>query len=500
MRGYILETHKEANDTIKKDISVFSEKTCCFQEIQKPLDFWKNKNIVKLPPKNVPRGSINSHSGFKFQLRREQIFDFNVSKDEYYKLFLKICYTGIRLGLPHEFGYNHICPYCGFKNVDNSEEAGVANLEQQKVEINENTFQNLLDAVHKANIQKPNEKIIINSGNELFKILYDIQPVPYDRWRELLNMTFQELLKLPKDASEENYANAYGELSSYALDSIEEIGGFLNEEEKKTLIQILDQPLLQVIESIQTSILLPLSRIINGYNISGLFVPKSYNLDGFIIVDIDKFIKLHVSYLQNLIEKVTGFAKEKISYSVSQLSIFLSTFQKNVRAPLLLGGKIGIPYLLKAGIVSILRDMCDPNITVPNSEGVDNTSRIPQMVLKELLYKYRSERFRLTDENIRIEIAKRDEKEKMLIISKFDRMTKEEKTLELMKKRLGIGDWAVGGTKVIYAYNPEQYERDREQRIQMGFSDFPIGQEMAENRFYEENGGYDFEQVAEDEY
>ena len=503
VRAYILETHKEAKDTTAKDSSVYAEKTCCFQPIQKPLDFWNSKDIVKLPPRNVPRGSINSHSGFKFELRKQQVFEFNVSKDEYYKLFLKVCYTGIRVGYPHEFGYNHICPYCGFKNSNGStasafgsEEVGRGYLEQQKVEINEISFQKLLDAVHKANLQTPNPKINIESGNELFKILYDITPVPFERYRELLNITFQELTKLPKDASDENFANAYGELSAYALDALEELKGFLNENDILTVTQLLDQPLLQVIESIQTSLLLPLSRIINGYNDKQLELPKSYNLDGLIVKDIEKFMNLHVSYLNNLRAKVNGTAREKIIYALKQLSEFLTVFQKKVRAPLLLGGKIGIPYLLKASIISILRDMCDPNVIVPNSEGADATLRVPQMVLKELLYKYRNERFKLTDEEIRVELAKRDEKEKMLIISKFDRMTKEEKALELMKKRLGIGDWAVGGTKVIYAYNPEQYERDRIQRSEMGF----VVDEAVQNTFYEQNAAYDFAQVAEDEY
>jgi len=505
VRGYILETHKEAKDTLKKELSPYAERTCCFQPIQYPLEFWNKKVLVKLPSKNVPRGPINSHSGFKFNLRKEDIPVFNVTKDDYYKLFLKVCYTGIHIGLPHEFDYNNICFYCGFKRSNESEDKENierGSLEEQKIEINERSFQHLLDAVHKANSQKPNPKIIIENKNEIFKLLYDIQPAPFDRWRELLNTTIQELIKLPKDANDEDFANAYGEISSYTIESIEQIGGFIDDNEKATLLQILEQPLRQVIETLETSLLLPLSRIIKGYNLEQLNLPKSYNLDGSIVDDIKKFINLHTFYLENLKDKVTGFAKNKIIYAVSQLSIFISIFQNKIRSPLILGGKIGLPYILKGAIISILKDMCDPNVFNTEGDINDNTSRVPTMVLKSLLYKYRNERFKLTDEEIRIEIAKRDEKERMLIISKFDRLTKEEKAIELMQKRLGIGEWSVGGTKAIYTYNPEQYERDREQRIQMGFTGQGQGQgeDVQKDKFYEENAAYETHQTAEDDY
>jgi hypothetical protein len=83
------------------------------------------------------------------------------------------------------------------------------------------------------------------------------------------------------------------------------------------------------------------------------------------------------------------------------------------------------------------------------------------------LNKYKSEQFRLTEDEIRIEIAKRNEKEKMLIISKLDKMGKEEKAVEQLKMKYGMGDWAVGGTKAIYKLNLAQYEKESEQREQM---------------------------------
>jgi hypothetical protein len=80
------------------------------------------------------------------------------------------------------------------------------------------------------------------------------------------------------------------------------------------------------------------------------------------------------------------------------------------------------------------------------------------------------------------------------MINKLAKMTPEEKKVELMKKRLGLGDWAIGGTKAIYQYDPEQYERERAQRAEMG-----LGEEVAGGGAGAE-GGYDNDQMAADDY
>jgi len=521
VRGYILSTHKEATDSISKEMSPLVERTCCSNHLQNPSGFWKNKNLPLLSPKEVPRGPINSHSKFKFELRRDQKFEFNVSENDYYKIFLKVCFQGPRIGLFHEFGYNKICPYCEFKAPDDLELQGEAYLKEQRIEINSNTFNKLLDAIHLRNSIQKDSKINVEVGNEVLQILYNITPPPFEEWRVLLNETLMELMKLTKDAESEEFAVAYGKISNSAIQSLEELKGFISEREVELLDSMLDQPIRQVIESINMSIVLPLSRILNGFNLAQLKVPNTYNLDGLIIKDINTFIGLHTQYIEPLKEKLgTTFAKSKISFALKQLSVFLKTLQDKVREPLILGGKIGLSYIVKAGIVNILKDMVDPNVISPenfnDNTSLDTTSRIPILLLKELLNKYRSERFKLTDEDIRIEIAKRDEKEKVLIISNFDKMTKEEKSLELVKKRLGIGDWAVGGTKAIYAYNATQYERDRKQRVEMGITDFDgnvVNQEPAgripdnygffgggNDGFYEQNAAYDAQQTAEDDY
>ena len=61
-------------------------------------------------------------------------------------------------------------------------------------------------------------------------------------------------------------------------------------------------------------------------------------------------------------------------------------------------------------------------------------------------------------------------------------------------KRLGLGDWAVGGTKAIYKYDAEQYERERVQRIEMGFGETVMGGGQGQEE------GYNFQQIEADDY
>ena len=103
-----------------------------------------------------------------------------------------------------------------------------------------------------------------------------------------------------------------------------------------------------------------------------------------------------------------------------------------------------------------------------------------------------------TEDAIRDMIARRKEVEKQSVISKFGRMTEEEKTVELVNKRLGLGDWAVGGTKAIRLYDPAQYELERQQRAEMGLTDF-AGEYVPEGEAGDE-GGYDNAQMGEDDY
>ena len=510
IQAFILESHKYAKDTLKSEInSPYMLRTCCVQPLQKPLGFWKD--TFNLGVKNTPVGPRGSHSGFLFTLRKHPLFQLSISKDDYSNLFLKICNSGPRVGLPHEAGFNNICSYCGFKLPDftlpeelvphgklrDSEieklkkdtDTYIKNitadsLKTQGLTVSETTFQQLLTAVHNANTVPTLQPLHIDIGSETLNLLYDLDPSPFNEWKELIEKTRTGLSNLSKSASDTDFALAYGAISDYSVSVLEQFKNYLQPNDISTINNLLDQPVCQIAESYQSALLIPMKRIVSGFNISNLSLSSAQVVElvsgSSVILDINKFLQLHTNHLQSIISRLSPFAKHKIVYASNRLSVFLQTLRQKIRVPLLFGGKIGVPYIVKAGILGILYELIDSNTVVPDniyandtvSDGLDSGSRFPAEIVKELLSKHRNESFRLSVEEIRTEIAKRSEKEKMLIISKFDSMTPEEKAIEGTKKRLGLGDWSVGGTKAIYLYNPDQYERDRVQRANMGIVDF----------------------------
>ena len=216
-------------------------------------------------------------------------------------------------------------------------------------------------------------------------------------------------------------------------------------------------------------------------------------------------LKSHTDYIKNMSERVTGVGKSKIEYGVERLSTILNAFQKSIRGPMLPGGSRGVDYILKVAIAGTLYEMMNQNMSAPDGyseeDTVLDTSDLPKKIISELIIRYESETFRLTEEEIKLAIAVRNEKEKMLFINKLDKLSPEEKRLELMQKKLGLGDWSRGGTKSIYAYNSEQYEFERNQRTEMGLR----SQSQADryNLLSQEqamDSGYDNQQINPDDY
>ena len=283
----------------------------------------------------------------------------------------------------------------------------------------------------------------------------------------------------------------------------------IGERSNNILKNLLEQPISQLIESIRTSILVNLQRAIKGFNKSELAVgnefAREYELEGQIVTDINQFLSLHTSFIDNLNQKIKGFAKSKIVYGIDKLSSLLNTFQSSIRGVSLPGGSFGVAYILKSGVAGILYEMMNPNIGFPDTYigevYEEDTGSLVKEVISELIIRYDVESFKLTEDEIRLALAKRNEKEKILFINKLDTMTPEEKRLELINKRLGLGDWARGGSKGIYAFDPEQYDFEREQRIQMGIFD-PQDMEFQQKQMQEMamDSGYDNQQINEEDY
>jgi hypothetical protein len=87
--------------------------------------------------------------------------------------------------------------------------------------------------------------------------------------------------------------------------------------------------------------------------------------------------------------------------------------------------------------------------------------------------KYKRESLSFNDKQIKDLIAVREERERVNVVAQFNKLDAEQRKVEVMQRKLGIGKWAVGGTKVIYSYDKDYYDQERNKRIDAGLIDFP---------------------------
>jgi len=387
---------------------------------------------------------------------------------------------------------------------------GKVALETQKVTINKATFEDVMDATHTAFKVSKAISVMPISGIDLFVRLKDLDPEPFEGWRAIMSQSMERISRLTPGASELDVAEAYGALSNTAVEEFAEIGRRLGDRPMMLLKSLLAQGPRQIVESLRTYLLVPFQRLLVGFKVQSLRVQKSYELSTGTQDDLHQALEKHLEYLGPLMARTQGFTRAKLTQGRNRLAMILPILRDEVRAAFLPGGQFGLPYLVNALILGVLSEIINPNrVPVGSSDtaSIDVGARAPIQIMDACLNRLQLEGLTYSEQEIRDLIARRAEAEKVSIIAKMHKMTPEEKRGELMKKRLGLGDWAVGGTKAIYAYDPEQYERERAQRATMELGefggaaatpaatadDFGGGGAGAE-------GGYDNDQMAAEDY
>lgn len=525
--------------------SPFSETSSCFTVISDADGFWKEKMaaLPPLPPKLAPRGQACSQVVLPFRPRKMPRLLTEPPEELFYRVFLRVCYDGPRKGLPHEPGYTHKCIHCGFifpddpytespapplvkdlykewqSEIDAIITKGKSALETQKIPITKETFQDVLDTSHRRFHVEPYKQEKPVAGIALLRKLLAIEPPPFEGWRAIMNDTIERVSKMTPKPSDMDIAQAYGPMSEFALQSMEEIERRVGELSVKSLKRLFEQSPAQVTESIRTYFLVPFQRLLNGFHTEGLRVPPRFGLPPITRDAIDKALKAHVVYLEQLKKyiKPGGYTSLKLTHARMSLAALLPVLQNGVRSTLIPGGAKATPYIVATLVLGILSEFTTPNV-VPvashggSTAGYDATARVPINILEICLSRFQLEGLMFTEDEIRNLIAQRVDAEKMTFINDLDKMSPEEKKSELMMKRLGLGKWSIGGTKAITTLDPEQLEREQAKRIEMGFGDFIVDEATATHAqalLHEDEyggggagaeGGYDNEQMGSDDY
>ena len=517
--------------------SPLSETTCCFAKIEEPGNFWKN--APDLPPIGKRILVPNQQGHILVTEFIPRALSANVVEPDselYYRIFLKCCFQGPRIGYSHEPGLTNMCPWCGFQfptlpAVMDIDTEGKSALASQKVVTDTEEFTKLLDTMHRVNNVEPINIIEQDSVRDIMSQFGNVLPPPISGWSEIIQKTTNNFLQLPPDADRGDIAVAAGPLSDAASESERIIQERLTDATYKiTIEEIVKLSWMNFFQVIQTYFITPFERLLTQFMDTSLFIPIELKK----ALSEDHVMKDLLPILQNdsqIIKAKEGdfqkeslsLARSKIRYFVEQMSVLL-TFKNKIRPIVVPGREKSLVYIQRAMLYGPIATMINPSEIPPGTEIKSSVKSIgdPSMrFLLELvaltLNKYKRERMSFNDQEIKELIAVRNEKERVNVIAEFNKLTDEERAVELMNKRLGLGKWAVGGSKLIYAYDKDYYDLERQKREAAGIIDFPglgpdqvealDGREVDEFGFpvfgdaeFEREGGYDHNQHGDDDH
>jgi hypothetical protein len=233
-----------------------------------------------------------------------------------------------------------------------------------------------------------------------------------------------------------------------------------------------------ILRFLQSYILVPLSQFVNRQALEQK-VPKSWNLSWQHQIDIGQLLSGHRGYLLKFNKTPpTPWLKAKVDTLILQVRSIMDklTALRPLQIP---GGLQTYEYFLKFCLYAPLSNFVDPD-TLPIAKDteapasqVEQQALFPAKFVSEMVKRFKEEGVHLTPEQIRELIAKRNEMEKADILKKMTDMSRAQKDITKIQMKLGLGAWAVGGTKAIYAYDADRYDIERDQRAQAGIIDFP---------------------------
>jgi len=510
------------------------ETTCCIAKIETPGEFWKKAEgdipigVRKLIP--------NQQGNFLLTEFIPREVGGTVAKpnpDEYYRLFLKYCYGGPRVGHPHEPGLTNICPWCKFTfpshiSVMDTKE-GEAALITQQINTGEDEFTVLLDTIHNVN-EVPH--ITMEERTSLLEVMKELAAIshpPIGGWDALMTETIERISRLSPQSTRREMIEAVGPLSSIAQKVEQSIKQTLQKSQLLSVLDtIADLSWNDFFKVIQNYFIVPFQRVVSQYKYSALFIPHEL-ADELSDVHVEealkpilnrelKFVKDYESKIANV---QTNYARARLSDYIQRMSDVLE-FKNRIRPSVGANGEKALEYkyiqhvLLYGPLVILMDRSIQPEGVVamgPITAATTSSFDFLKLIILSSLDKFNSERLSYNEEELKKLIAIRNAKERSYILSKFDKLSDEERTVELMKKSLKMGDWAAGSK--IYSYDAGHWEMERQQRIDAGMMDFsgqPDGSPDLNGRkedslgFFEmndaemgDNEGYDVGDPVEDE-
>jgi hypothetical protein len=494
----------QANELAKKtaiihEWSPFSETSCCFYDVTRPGAFWAENNLASTGS-TAPLGPYGSQLNVHFDARPTKMIRLETPDEAFPNVFLKVCFRGPRKGLPHEPGYTNFCPHCRFQFPTNPTvmeiSEGEKALTEQQIIVNTETFNDLLDQVH-LKYQVPNLQVKPRiEQSDFFTKLRDMATSPYTTWQADIQACFELLSALPPTATSLQQVGAWTPLLDRLRVHESGVKVRLGNDETtfQNLKSLCELNPTEVRSNLVTYFIAPFQRGIVGYRTDELEkgVSSDFKFSDQHKKKISEFLRAHYQ-IQN--EFSTAFSSALIKARAVELLGRLHAIVNildNLRTSLInVGGEQIIPYLIRSMIMGAVYEYADLNRVPPNAisgrnmpPGQTNTNAAADpsdsfgeihqslKVISNCIARFAFEAKKYTDKEVRELIKQREEVEKQDWIQRLKRMTKEERQQEMRNKKLGLGDYAVGGSRDIYAYRGNRWDAEEAERARYGHTDF----------------------------
>jgi hypothetical protein len=529
VRLWIRQAHRLAKETASLIRgSPLSETTCCLSTIQAPNSFWSvNTDLPPIGNRSLVPNQQGQFLVTSFVPRESGSAVALPNKELYFRIFLKYCFQGPRTGYPHEPGLTNRCTWCGFEfpsnpSVMDTDTEGKTALITQNVKTDTEQFIQLLDTIHTVNAVEPNSTYKISSIQTIMDDFGLVDPPPLNDWRVIIGETTSRFLSLPPNADRGDIANALGPISDATIIVENIIHKNITSSAFHDLLEdITKLSWINFFQVIQVYFITPIQRILSNFSKKSIFIPIELTKalsEAHTTEDLQPILDKDLSILSikegEIHKPKLEFARSKLRYFIKQLSVLLP-YKNSIRPIVIPGRSNTLEYIQRSilyGTIGTLLNSDDiPSDTVITSSIKnigDPSIQYIRNLLVSILTKYKNERLSYDDQQIKDLIAIRDEKERVNVVNDFNKLTDEERVIELMNKRLGLGKWAVGGTKLIYAYDKDYYDLERQKRISAGIIDVPglgqgedmmplgrehdeFGMPVYDDAYYEEEGGYD---------
>jgi hypothetical protein len=446
-----------------------------------------------------PRGPRGSRFAFPYIPRSPQAINPEVPPTLYPRVFLKVCFRGERIGLLHEPGLTGKCPYCEFtfpklpndqplpdppiKSKDYAEwitkrddainstlENAVKTTLRINGDISKELFQGLLDRTHlryKVEFQPPAKPSLEQTRGRFFRKLAELGL--YKSWVDEISGVIANFSKLPPNPPSEAQRNTLDPLEKTHEIYRNAVKARIGEEYREAVDKMCKLSSVELKTQLQTYFIVPISR--------GLKDSKANNLT-FILKDYEPMSDQHKEQIK------TEILMPHFDYSISRPKEmkFEELFKKEntelvARATLFVSQLHSISSLLSDFQLSALGLTNDyfrialNRIMILSAignyvslQGGAAQGNVTESIvaLQTCIRRYSQEAIKYTDEQIRDGIAARDEIERQSYLKKLSKLNPDEKRVAMMNKRLGLGEWAIGGTKLIYKYDSNYYDLERE--------------------------------------